>query len=618
MLQSRREDPQEVKSPKPNLGRKLALLLLPLVLLPMVGLGTAAYLRTQSILRQESLGQMTFALRSQVNAVEQWFLERENIVLEIIQDQPLLLELDQLAQNSDDREAIDATHDRLLDLHRLNMQMGFSELLVINKASGVILSGTNSGHYGESLSIPDTLEAGSIHTVSLVEHQVFSPESGPFLVITTFSDREDFVLGALFAEDEITSLLSSLETYWPIVNDQGTAKGRTLLVIPPNTVLESSLVEPSLEIKSEATHPIFASQDSFEPISTSYNSAPGEVELTSFSWLENRGIGVAVERPQGDILAGLINLAPFLGVMILFATTLTFLVIILVTNRTFQPLTSLAEFAKRISSGDWHFRVPEDYDEDLGGLASSLNRMATELGQLYQSLEERVEDRTQQIQIASEVARAVITIPNLDELLHQGVELIKTRFGYDHVSIFLLDREGSNAILREISSGDVEALKTLGYKLRVGSKSVVGLVTETNEPRISSDLSGGSEIELDELLPGAQSEVAIPLQVAGNPLGALAIQSLQPDAFKKEDIEVLQTLADQLSAAIENVRLAQESTNAAERARLLSEITSQISGIMEPEQVLQATAQALHRALGEAEIMIRLASPEEEVQQLEE
>jgi GAF domain-containing protein len=239
--------------------------------------------------------------------------------------------------------------------------------------------------------------------------------------------------------------------------------------------------------------------------------------------------------------------------------------------------------------------------------------MAEELGQLYHSLEQRVEDRTQQIQIASEVARAVISISNLDELLRQGVQLIKERFGYDHVSIFLLDREGTNAILRETSSDDKEALKTIGHKLKVGSKSVVGWVTETNVPRLSSDLSAGTKIELDELLPGARSEVAIPLQVAGNPLGALAIQSMQANAFTSEDIEVLQTLADQLSAAIENVRLAQESTNAAERARLVSEITAQISGLMEPEKVLQVTAQALHKALGDAEIMIRLVSPEEEV-----
>lgn len=116
----------------------------------------------------------------------------------------------------------------------------------------------------------------------------------------------------------------------------------------------------------------------------------------------------------------------------------------------------------------------------------------------------------------------------------------------------------------------------------------------------------------DELLTGALSEAAIPLQIAGQPLGALDVQSVHKNAFKKEELEVLQTLADQLSAAIENARLAQESANAAERARLVSEITSQLSGLMDPQLVLQTATQALHRALGGAEIIVKLTTPEDE------
>lgn len=618
MFQSRREDPQGETSPKPNIGRKLVIILLPLVLIPMVSFGTAAYLRTQSILRTESLKQMTFALRSQVLAVDQWFHGKENALDYFTQDQPLILELNSLIENTENVEAVGNVGERLLELNRLKIQFGFSELLILDRVSGMILSSTNSDYSGETISIPETLQNESIRTIPIIDHQSFSPESATFLMITSFPETDTIAIGALVEEDEIAGLLTALETYWPIVDSEGNAKGRTIIVIPPETVLQSSLLESSFVVATEPRHPIFSAQNSFDQRSTSYDSAPGKVELASFQWIEDRGIGIVIERAQGDILAGLTNLAPVLGVMILLAVGITLLVITLVTNRVFQPLSSLAEFARRISGGDWHFRVPEDQDDELGGLASSLNRMATELGQLYQSLEDKVEDRTQQIQTASEVARAVISIPNLDEMLRQSVQLIKTRFGYDHVSIFLLDRDGSNAVLRESSSEDIEELKTIGHKLKVGSKSVVGLVTETNVPRISSDLPVGTDIKLDELLPGAQSEVAIPLQVAGNALGALAIQSLQPNAFQKEDIEVLQTLADQLSAAIENVRLTQESTNAAERARLLSEITSQISGLMDPEQVLQATAQALHKALGEAEIMIRLASPEEETVQIEE
>lgn len=622
MLQSRRDDLQEEKSPKPTLGRKLALILLPLVLLPMVGIGTAAYLRTQSILRQESLGQMTFALSNQVAEVGVWFLEKENLLQNISEEQALTSEIIELSQNPGDSATIERVQEQLLTQLRLNIRGGFGELLILERGSGRVISASNANYLGEVISLPDPFNPGGTQTIPVVEHPAFSPETVSFLTIASFPEGNDqigeFLIAAIIDKSDIASMLDDLKKFWPVVDDQGSGTGRTLLVIPPSTTLESTLVGTSFDKGSLPAHPVFENQSVFDSSSTTYNAAPGEVHLTTFQWLKGRSIGVVVERPQQDILAGLINIAPILGLMILIAIALTILTIVIVTNRMLQPLTSLAEFARRMSRGDWQFRVPVDQDEDLGGLASSLNRMAEELGQLYLSLEQRVEDRTQQIQIASEIARAVISIPNLDELLRQGVRLIKQRFGYDHVSIFLLDREGTNAILRETSSDDNEALKTIGHKLKVGSKSVVGWVTETNVPRLSSDFPAGTEIELDELLPGARSEVAIPLQVAGNPLGALAIQSMQANAFKREDIEVLQTLADQLSAAIKNVRLAQESTNAAERARLVSEITAQISGLMEPEKILQVTAQALHKALGDAEIMIRLAPHEEELLQREE
>lgn len=614
MLHSRREEPKEGVAPKPNLGSKLALILLPLVLLPMVGLGTAAYLRTQSILRQESFGQMNFALRSQVNALDDWFSEVEAILLEISQDQSLQSALDDLVQSPTESTVVENIQLKLDELLQLNAPDVFNDLSAIDQTSGIVLASTSTDLVGEGIDQPLEVEDGSTSTIAFLDHPILSPDSASFLVITTPPQQDNVIIAGSLGDRQISELLGIMGTFWPIVDSKGVAKGRAILVLPPDSVIEPLPEATSFQIGSEPGHPVFSSIDVFEPRATTYDLAPGDVELTTFTWLEGRGIGIVLERPQSDIIAGLIEIAPFLGITILFTVAITILVIIIVTNRIFKPLESLAEFARRISDGEWHFRVPEDQDGELGGLASSLNRMATELGELYQSLEDRVEDRTQQIQTASEVARAVITIPNLEELLRQSVELIKSRFGYDHVSIFLLDRDGSNAILRETSSDDIESLRTIGYKLQVGSRSVVGQVTESNEPRISTDSPGTSGIELDELLPGAQSEVAIPLQVAGNSLGALAIQSLEADAFKTEDIEVLQTLADQLSAAIENVRLAQESTNAAERARLVSEITSQISGLMEPDQVLRATAQALHKALGEAEILVRLVSPEEEIE----
>ncbi|HEX9681216.1 MAG TPA: GAF domain-containing protein, partial [Anaerolineales bacterium] len=276
-------------------------------------------------------------------------------------------------------------------------------------------------------------------------------------------------------------------------------------------------------------------------------------------------------------------------------------------NRMVRPLARLAEFAQRISRGDWRVRLPENRNDEVGALSTAFNRMAQQLSDLYLSLEQKVEDRTRQVRTAAEVARAITSTPALDDLLRRAVDLIREQFGYDHVTIFLLDEEARYAVVRE-STGEVGALlKARRYRIEVGSQSMIGWVTANNRPRLATDVGQDPVHLANELLPDTRSEAAIPLQVTGRVLGALDVQSKKRDAFSQEDLEILQTLADQLSAALLNARLAERSGRAADRARLISQLTVDLAGKQELADVLQTTARALHRGMGKAEVVIRVA-----------
>jgi GAF domain-containing protein len=56
-------------------------------------------------------------------------------------------------------------------------------------------------------------------------------------------------------------------------------------------------------------------------------------------------------------------------------------------------------------------------------------------------------------------------------------------------------------------------------------------------------------------LPSTHSEMALPLKAGGQVIGALDIQSTEAGAFTDENIETLSALADQVSLAIQNARL---------------------------------------------------------------
>jgi GAF domain-containing protein len=94
-----------------------------------------------------------------------------------------------------------------------------------------------------------------------------------------------------------------------------------------------------------------------------------------------------------------------------------------------------------------------------------------------------------------------------------------------------------------------------GHQLRIGEQGIVGFVTRTGEPRISLDVGSDAVYFNNPDLPLTRSEAAIPLKITGKIVGALDVQSTDPNAITPDDIELLTILADQISLVIQNARL---------------------------------------------------------------
>ena len=157
------------------------------------------------------------------------------------------------------------------------------------------------------------------------------------------------------------------------------------------------------------------------------------------------------------------------------------------------------------------------------------------------------------------MAHAVASVLDPAELLNQVVSLIADRVGFYHVSVFLLDETERYAVLRAANSVGGQRMLARGHRLRVGEQGIVGYVTGTGRPRIALDVGADAVHFANPDLPHTRSEMALPLVARGRILGALDVQSVETEAFDKEDVGVLQTLADQIAVALDNARLFEES-----------------------------------------------------------
>jgi GAF domain-containing protein len=197
-----------------------------------------------------------------------------------------------------------------------------------------------------------------------------------------------------------------------------------------------------------------------------------------------------------------------------------------------------------------------------------------ELQTIRTSLEVRVAERTtemarrsRQMEAAAEIGKAVTSIRDLDLLLTQVTRLISERFGYYHAGIFLLDQAQKFAVLRAANSIGGQRMLERGHKLEVGEKGIVGYVTGARRSMIALDVGKNAMYFDNPDLPETRSEMALPMVVGGELLGALDVQSIQASAFDEEDIATLQLVADQISIAIDNARMFSETQAALETSR---------------------------------------------------
>jgi GAF domain-containing protein len=105
--------------------------------------------------------------------------------------------------------------------------------------------------------------------------------------------------------------------------------------------------------------------------------------------------------------------------------------------------------------------------------------------------------------------------------------------------------------------------------------------------------------------------IAIPIRIRDQVTGAVRLR--KPDEagrWTQKEVDLMQTITDQLSVALESARLYQETQRRAERERLAGKITSHLRSSNDPQMILQTAVQELRQALqaSKAQVLIS-ASP---------
>ncbi len=332
--------------------------------------------------------------------------------------------------------------------------------------------------------------------------------------------------------------------------------------------------DPQLEIERLDLSP-------YAPVSAMRRGARGQfdfVDEDGVSWLAyvkviDNNWGVMVQQQQTEWAQAQVQFQRGALVVLGGGLALLLTLILLTLRQALRPIATLTETAQAVAAGNLQREAPIESGDELGVLAETFNSMTAQLRELIAGLEQNVEERTRDLErrtqymIASaEVARAISSILDLQQLLSQVVELIRERFDLYYVGLFLVDEEREWAVLRAGTGEAGVRMLARGHRIRVG-EGMIGWSVANAQARVAAEVREDEVRQVTAELPETRAEAALPLRSRGRVLGALTVQSDQPGVFDTDTVTVLQTMADQVAVAIDNAELFLNSQRALETAQ---------------------------------------------------
>ncbi len=279
----------------------------------------------------------------------------------------------------------------------------------------------------------------------------------------------------------------------------------------------------------------------------------------------------------------------------------------LLARRLVTPIRALQDGARQLERSNFDHRIKVQTSDEIGEVAQQFNRMADQLKNSYEQLEQKVQERTRdlaqsntELKALEEIGRAVISSLDIDAVLTtivtRAVELSRADAGamYDfdanRRTFYLAKAYACDGDHREAAVSDSVMLEG----------SVLGLAAMQRRPLSLPNLADRSNdpFESKVLVAGYKSMLVVPLLKQDEILGALVLQRRVAEESPRSMISLMQTFADQSVLAMSNARLFREVERKGRELAVASEHKSQFFANMSYE-----LRTPLNAVLGFAELL---------------
>jgi len=316
----------------------------------------------------------------------------------------------------------------------------------------------------------------------------------------------------------------------------------------------------------------------------SYTGLLGTNVVGTYAPLGTPQWAVVTELPWREAYQDVIGQGIWGLVITLSIAALAGLIGLFIARRLSAPLIDLSDTATEVAGGNLSVVAKVAGPAEIAQVATTFNVMTSRLRELVGSLEQRVADRTKALDTSAEVSRRLAAILNRDELVRAVVDQVHEAFSYYHTHIYLVEND---ELLMKYGTGDAgAAMLAQGHKIPKG-RGLVGRAAESNAPVLVPDTSQDPEWLPNPLLPDTKSEVAIPISAGDQVLGVLDVQHNVTNGLGQEDVDALQSIANQVAVAMQNIVQYESTQKMAADLGVVANVGIAASTITEAEHLLQ-------------------------------
>jgi signal transduction histidine kinase len=190
---------------------------------------------------------------------------------------------------------------------------------------------------------------------------------------------------------------------------------------------------------------------------------------------------------------------------------------------------------------------------------------------------------TEYVRRLQSVTDAALAHLQLDQLLDALLVRTQQLLDVDTCAILLLDEE-TNELVARAALGIEEEVEQ-GVRIPVGD-GFAGRIAAAKEPVILDDVDHADVLNPILREKGLKSMLGVPLIVEGDVSGVLHVGSLVYRSFERDEVELLQLVADRAALAIDHARLFEAERAARQRVENVQAVTDAALAHLEVDELL--------------------------------